>query len=50
MSKSRAVCGCGVSSRQWDVEALLLLVPVVVGALAHLSSEMPLQQYWAAVS
>jgi hypothetical protein len=32
------------------VEALLLLVPVVLGALAHLSPEMTLQQYWAAVS
>jgi hypothetical protein len=31
-------------------ESLLLLVPVVLGALAHLSPEMPLQQYWAAVS
>jgi hypothetical protein len=31
-------------------EALLLLVPVLLGALAHLSPEMPLQQYWAAVS
>jgi uncharacterized membrane protein len=29
---------------------LLLLVPVVLGALAHLSPEMSLQQYWAAVS
>jgi hypothetical protein len=31
-------------------ESLLLLVPKVLGALAHLSPEMPLQQYWAAVS
>jgi hypothetical protein len=29
---------------------LLLLVPVRLGALAHLSPKMPLQQYWAAVS
>jgi hypothetical protein len=31
-------------------EGLLLLVPVLLGALAHLSPEMPLQQYWGAVS
>lgn len=31
-------------------EGLLLLVPVLLGALCHLSPEMPLQQYWGAVS
>lgn len=31
-------------------EALLTLVPVLLGAVAHLSPEMPLQQYWGAVS
>jgi hypothetical protein len=42
----------GVSSTSSElVEALLLLlVPVVLGAPAHPSPEMPLQQYWAAVS
>uniref|UniRef100_A0A383VTA8 Uncharacterized protein n=1 Tax=Tetradesmus obliquus TaxID=3088 RepID=A0A383VTA8_TETOB len=29
-------------------EGLLLLVPVLLGALCHLSPEMPLQQYWGA--
>ncbi|KAF8066207.1 LIP1P [Scenedesmus sp. PABB004] len=29
-------------------EALLSLVPVLLAGLAHLSPEMPLQQYWAA--
>ncbi|KAF6258720.1 hypothetical protein COO60DRAFT_1701205 [Scenedesmus sp. NREL 46B-D3] len=29
-------------------QGLLLLVPVLLGALAHVSPEMPLQQYWAA--
>jgi hypothetical protein len=29
---------------------LLLLVPPLLGACAHLSPELPLQQYWAAVS
>jgi hypothetical protein len=31
-------------------QQLLLVVPLLLGACAHLSPEMPLQQYWAAVS
>lgn len=31
-------------------EQLLRLVPLLLGACAHLSPEMPLQQYWAVVS
>lgn len=31
-------------------EELLMLVPLLLGASAHLSPELPLQQYWGVVS